>query len=344
MRSDRPDNPQTHTAEPGQPTLPRHPHRPTGTTKQIAPSETPPTDAAFPQTPAKPTIPRDTITIPTNRHFHGWRFPSSARKFSAHHRSADHVTDGRNSNREIHFEADANGGGPRSSGSTTPPIVLSGGGYRNIKNMGDFADRHHQHHTPRFTQFVRPRDGPIGGLLFKLELLDNCPAHASHAHESNFQGLDEGETSSQSGNRASDWKSAWRPQEKTKGVMRLDAHANSRQLQFPATVKEPPIFQHSQARCSYQSPTCDPPTRPGGEVAKSITTTEIIFLSRKTMKLTSLRPENGRGRGSSIVGGLIGAGGKASPNNRAPSSTLNRDLPGRPKLKSQAELAHDREP
>jgi hypothetical protein len=44
------------------------------------------------------------------------------------------------------------------------------------------------------------------------------------------------------------------------------------------------------------------------------------------------------------VGELIGAIGKASPNNRAPGPKLNHDLPNQSKLKCQAELAHDSDP
>jgi hypothetical protein len=43
--------------------------------------------------------------------------------------------------------------------------------------------------------------------------------------------------------------------------------------------------------------------------------------------------------GSSIVGGVIGAVGHRSPNNRAPRSKLNGGLPGRPKFKCQAASA-----
>jgi hypothetical protein len=44
------------------------------------------------------------------------------------------------------------------------------------------------------------------------------------------------------------------------------------------------------------------------------------------------------------VGGLIGAVGEPSPNNRARGPKLNRDLPSQPKLKSQADFAPGGDP
>jgi hypothetical protein len=65
---------------------------------------------------------------------------------------------------------------------------------------------------------------------------------------------------------------------------------------------------------------------------------------RKRSTVASLSPDNLWDGGSIIVGEFVGAVGKPSPNNRAEGLALNRDLPGQPRFKYQAESSSDPDP